>query len=563
MSYKRIEQLLDGNSTGLPVPKGPVPKGNRKLPKAETACEACLAGKMKESFNKKTDKREGKKVRRLHANLSGMYLKSVRGYRYFLVVSCDVSRLVWLKLLKTKATNEVYPALAEIRAKAERSTGEKCRYFRADNGTGEFGYTFQESLTIDGVQFEPSLAFEHSLNGVIERAIGIIVATARSIMYEVKHPYPMWDYAVEHAVWLKNRAPTSALPYGTEDLFVSTSVTPYRAFTGKHPEFRNLKMYGCKAIPRQPNYTLTFNPLTRDGTWIFIGMDGETIWKVLNTDTLSIVRTTNTRFNKYTFPLITLPRIQDLQKEAIHIKESRKQKANRPNDRVKGTEQPMGNARVLQDLDQSVRITDQSGPQVATDATGLLEASETATPDNTIVVELPEVAVGSQSGDLPMDPEDPITSQGRKSAREDGQDESLAWPANDKPVESPYWLRTNPKRKTHFSDTIVKMVKALSVVKLEQEDKEPLFAILPEYQNASGTIPLTQAMRDNPQEWQAALKSELDSLMNTGTFKILKGPPPPGITPRSCKIVLKDKLHTDGTVARKKARVVLRGFEQQ
>ena len=53
-------------------------------------------------------------------------------------------------------------------------------------------------------------------------------------------------------------------------------------------------------------------------------------------------------------------------------------------------------------------------------------------------MELPEVAVGSQSGDLPMDPEDLMTLQGRKSAREDGQDESLAWPANDKPVESPY-----------------------------------------------------------------------------------------------------------------------------
>src|SRR5438034_11707293 len=129
MSYKRIEQLLDSNSTGLPTPKGPVPKGNRRLPKAETACEACLAGKIKESFNKKTDKREGTKVRRLHADLSGMHSKSVRGYRYFLVVSCDASRLVWLKLLKSKATEEVYPALAEIRTKAERSTGEKCRYF--------------------------------------------------------------------------------------------------------------------------------------------------------------------------------------------------------------------------------------------------------------------------------------------------------------------------------------------------------------------------------------------------------------------------------------------------
>jgi hypothetical protein len=48
------------------------------------------------------------------------------------------------------------------------------------------------------------------------------------------------------------------------------------------------------------------------------------------------------------------------------------------------------------------------------------------------------VAVGSQSGDLPKDPDNLITLQGKKSVREDGQDESLAWPANNKPVESPY-----------------------------------------------------------------------------------------------------------------------------
>jgi hypothetical protein len=87
----------------------------------------------------------------------------------------------------------------------------------------------------------------------------------------------MWDYVVEHVVWLKNRAPTLALLYSIEDLFVLTSVTLYRAFIGKHPKFRNLKMYRCKVILRQPNYTLTFNPLIRDGTWIFIGIDSETI----------------------------------------------------------------------------------------------------------------------------------------------------------------------------------------------------------------------------------------------------------------------------------------------
>jgi len=97
---------------------------------------------MKELFNKKTDKREGRRVRRLHANLSGYYLASVRGFRYFLVVLCNASRIVWVKLLKTKSIDEVYPALDKIRKRAEQLTGEKCAYFRANNGTSEFGYTF-------------------------------------------------------------------------------------------------------------------------------------------------------------------------------------------------------------------------------------------------------------------------------------------------------------------------------------------------------------------------------------------------------------------------------------
>jgi hypothetical protein len=94
-----------------------------------------------------------------------------------------------VKLLKTKSTDEVYLALDEIRKRAERLTSKKCIYFRADNSTGEFGYTFQESLIINGVQFEPSFTYKHSLNGVIERAIGIIAVIARSIMYEAKLLY--------------------------------------------------------------------------------------------------------------------------------------------------------------------------------------------------------------------------------------------------------------------------------------------------------------------------------------------------------------------------------------
>ena len=69
VSYKRIKQLLDSNSIGLIKPKD-----KRRLSHGEKLYKLCLAGKMKELFNKKTNKQEGKRVQRLYANLSGYYL---------------------------------------------------------------------------------------------------------------------------------------------------------------------------------------------------------------------------------------------------------------------------------------------------------------------------------------------------------------------------------------------------------------------------------------------------------------------------------------------------------
>jgi hypothetical protein len=46
----------------------------------KTACEACLAGQQKESFNKKTDNRSTVKLRRLYCDISGIQDISIRGY---------------------------------------------------------------------------------------------------------------------------------------------------------------------------------------------------------------------------------------------------------------------------------------------------------------------------------------------------------------------------------------------------------------------------------------------------------------------------------------------------
>ena len=89
MSYKRIKQLLNSNFIGLIKLKD-----KRRLLYNKKLYKPCLAGKIKESFNKKTNKREGKRVRRLYTDLSRYYLASIRGFRYFLVISCNASRIV-------------------------------------------------------------------------------------------------------------------------------------------------------------------------------------------------------------------------------------------------------------------------------------------------------------------------------------------------------------------------------------------------------------------------------------------------------------------------------------
>jgi len=89
----------------------------------------------------------------------------------------------------------------------------------------------------------------------------------------------MWDYAIEYAIWLKNRVLTAALLYRDEDVNVAISITPYKAFTSNYPDFDKLRVFGYKVILYKINvdYLTTFKPRIRDGTWIFIRMDGNSI----------------------------------------------------------------------------------------------------------------------------------------------------------------------------------------------------------------------------------------------------------------------------------------------
>ena len=89
----------------------------------------------------------------------------------------------------------------------------------------------------------------------------------------------MWDYAIEHVIWLKNRVLIVALLFRDKDINITISITLYRAFTSNYPDFDKLQVFGYKAVlyKIEVEYLTTFKPRIKDRTWIFIRIEGNSI----------------------------------------------------------------------------------------------------------------------------------------------------------------------------------------------------------------------------------------------------------------------------------------------
>ena len=61
--------------------------------------------------------------------------------------------------------------------------------------------------------------------------------------------------------------------------------------------------------------------------------------------------------------------------------------------------------------------------------------------------------------------------------------------------------------------------------------------------------------------WRAAMADEYQALMDNGTWRLV--PRPSGANVVTVKWIFKHKYHFDGSLARHKARWVVRGFSQQ
>ena len=177
-NYKFIEKLSNHSISCKTRPK--------TTPASRQACTSCLAGKLKESFNKHTDTRRPKPGARIHSDTSGILPQSVQGFRYFLLVIDDATRMTWISLLQNKKETTCFSALSEIITEIGTALNSKITDVRYDNGKGEFGLLFQAKLREKDMRFEPCPPYKHSMNGVAEKYMDLVKMFTRSMLYQAQ-----------------------------------------------------------------------------------------------------------------------------------------------------------------------------------------------------------------------------------------------------------------------------------------------------------------------------------------------------------------------------------------
>ncbi|KAL9270861.1 Retrovirus-related Pol polyprotein from transposon TNT 1-94-like protein [Drosera capensis] len=205
-------------------------------------CKFCVLGKQcKVQFRGATSNTKGI-LDYIHSDVWGpVRVPSKGGSLYFVTFIDDFSRRVWVYFMKHKS--EVFDKFRLWKAEVENQTGRKVKCLRTDNGKEYRNETFTRFCEKEGIKRHYTVRKTPQQNGVAERMNRTIAERARCIRLNAGFPKNFWAEAVNMAVFIINRSPSTAL-----DGKVAEEV-----WTGKEVDYLILKIFGCPAYVHVPS----------------------------------------------------------------------------------------------------------------------------------------------------------------------------------------------------------------------------------------------------------------------------------------------------------------------
>ena len=246
-------------------------------------CIACTEAKQSVEPFDQHSQRESDPGDLTHMDLWGKYdTASIHGNHYYLLMVDDSSRYITMEFLKKKseAAQKVKDYLAKL-----ISHDRKPKAIRIDRGKEFLNEVLTAWCHDKGINIQITAPYSPSQNGVAERMNRTLVEIARAMMRGV--PEFLWEYAINHSSYLRNRAYTKSLK----------GQTPYEKWFKKKPNISHLREFGAPVWVLLQGQNEPRKMETKSRRRIFVGYDdGSKSINYYNAQTRKILTSRNVRF---------------------------------------------------------------------------------------------------------------------------------------------------------------------------------------------------------------------------------------------------------------------------
>jgi transposase InsO family protein len=227
VAISAIQKLERDNSVkGLIVDQSSIPS---------VSCDACIQAKQdRKSFPKEAENRSERAGERFMSDVWGpAQVESIGKWKYYITFIDDATRYNHVLFLASKS--DAVSRIKEHARKLKIKYPGTFQYMRFDNAPDLVNAEVRKFAADEGLTIETTAPYSPSQNGVAERFNRTLLELVRAMLIERNLPSFLWDEAVSHATYIRNRSPTRALD----------KTTPYEAWTGKKPDVSNFREFGC------------------------------------------------------------------------------------------------------------------------------------------------------------------------------------------------------------------------------------------------------------------------------------------------------------------------------
>jgi hypothetical protein len=505
LNFKDLEVMMKENLVTGAKLKGTVSTNN--------PCKICISGKFATAPFPRRPNRSSNLLDIVHTDVCGpMRIESKGGARYFVTFTDDYSRWTQTYLIRKKP--EVASKFREYKNFVETQLERKIKAVQSDNGKEYCNKEMDKIFRDSCIQRRLTTVYSPQQNGLAERKNRTLVEAARCMLLESGLPASFWGEAIMTANHVRNRC-------------ISKSIDgdiPYERWTGKSPDVSHLQIFGCKAyvLDKSTNRG-KFDSKTVEG--IFVGYSdypkGYRVW-IPSEQKIRISR--DVKF---------FEEFKSNEYEDIISSETL-------NGRFKLSD-------VLGNMDPSGRVD--------IDICGGENSPEETKAPTVNMQEIPLMQENFEEDEIAGE----IVTPDEEIEKMDDAIKTKRGPGRPRKILTGKVGRPKKQYHTIYNQNLPVVVDRSNIEPTSNED--PRYEEI-DFVMAASEIPFSEAIHGaDKDEWKDAILSEIKSLVINDTWDVVDKPVHAKVV--GCRTVLRNKYAADGTLDRRKARVVAKGFTQR